>query len=149
MAKKETAIVKAATKGGGLQGAMDKMPTLIETFDFSKIKVDKSKSLAEQRRQVAIELGLRKPRKIYETPQARKAAAKKRADDKRELKRLAYEKAGIPFGKRKKMTVEERKEHRTEKRHAKKDILDWGKSFMKEHPEEAKKYGIDPSKYKF
>ena len=98
MAKKETAIVKAATKGGGLQGAMDKMPTLIETFDFSKITVDKSKSLAEQRRQVAIELGLRKPRKIYETPQARKAAAKKRADEKSALKRLAYEKAGIPSG---------------------------------------------------
>jgi hypothetical protein len=146
--KSTSIVVAAASSGGQLADAVRSMPT-IDSLSFANLKVDHSLPLSEQRRQVAMQLGLRKPRKVYESPQARKAAAKARADAKRELKRQAYAKAGIPFGVRKKMTPEERKQHRTEKRHEKKDILSWGKTFMKEHPEEARKYGIDPTKFKF
>lgn len=145
MAKGKGKSTDLTVKGSPLQNAVDSMPSITEV-SFANLKIDKSLPMKEQRRQALLQLGMKQTRKRYETPAERKEAAKRRSKERRDKRNAELSKLGLGPTPRVKLTHEEKVEKRKEKRHTKNDFF---KEMLKTHPEEAKKFGIDPSKWKF
>jgi len=145
MAKGQGKSTDLVVKGSPLQNAVNSMPSINEV-SFSNLQIDKSLPLSQQRKQALIQLGMKKPRKQYETPAERKAAAKARAKERRDKRNAELTKLGLGPQPRQKLSHDEKVEKRKEKRHTKNDFF---KEMLKTHPEEAKKFGIDPNKWKF
>ena len=122
-------------------------PLVPTTFpDLSGILRNEELSLAEKRRKVLEQLGMRHPRQKYATPEEKKAAQEARRL-KRKADRLEIFKAqGIEPRKRgPKKSKAERAAARKARRHNKTMAL---KEMALANPDLAKKYGINPSRFK-
>ena len=135
MPKKGTEIVPA-----------ENLIPVTSTPDFTNILESESLSIAEKRKKVLEELGLRSTRRKYASPEERKEAAKKRRDERRAARAKVLEQYGLePKTRGPKLTKAEKKKRRSERGKARRSFL---REMAKAQPELAKKYGIDPSKFK-
>ena len=80
-----------------------------ELVPFSGAGVVPGLSLREMRRTTLMEGGLLKPRKQYESKEARKAASKERAKERRESRKAFLEKKGVAPSERVKLTKAQKK----------------------------------------
>lgn len=101
---------------------------------------------SERRRGVLVALGVRTPRKKYKTKKERKAAAKMRREERKKERSVLYEQYGItPRMRGPKLTEEEKKKKRSERGKKRRELF---REMARKDPETAKRYGIDPSKFK-
>lgn len=122
------------------------VPVVAEPLDFSKVIESESLTLAQKRKEVLEALGLKRKKKKYDTPEEKKAAAKKRRDERKATRREVLKKYGLePRKKGPKMTQAERKKKRSERGKTKRGFL---REMARANPDLAKKYGIDPSRFK-
>jgi len=116
--------------------------------DFSNILQSQELTLVDKRRKVLEGLGLRKPRKKYKTKEERKATAKERAKARRAERLQLLEKYGLgarPKGKKKYGSKEERKAAGKERAKDKRRFL---REMARKNPDLARKYGIDPERFR-
>lgn len=84
-----------------------------------------------------MEGGLLKPRQRYESKEERKVAARERAKERRETRKSYLEEKGVsPAARKAKLT-------KAEKKVKSKTLRKYRNIYLREHPEEAKKLGID------
>jgi len=108
--------------------------------------LDSEMSLPEKRRKVLEELGARKPKKKYKTVEDRKAAAKERAGVRRAEKIKILGKYGLaPKKAGPKLTKEEKREKRSNKGKVKREFI---REMARQNPDLAKKFGIDPTRFR-
>lgn len=125
---------------------MPKKTALIPMPDFSSILGAPDVPIAIKRKKVLEELGLRRPRKKYESVEERKAAAKERAKKRREerlqvLKRYKLE----PKKKGPGLTKAQKKEKRRTRGQDKRQFL---REMARQNPDMARKFGIDPTRFR-
>lgn len=114
--------------------------------DFTSVIADESLTMTEKRQQILESLGLRRTKKKYPTTEARKAAAKVRAKERREERTKALAQYGLePTKLGPKRTEEEKKVARTDR--GKRRRLAF-KEMATAQPDLAKKYGFDPKKFR-
>lgn len=114
--------------------------------DFTSVIQSKSLDLETKRKKVLEGLGLRHPRKKYASPDERKAAAKKRREERKAERAKVLGKYGIaPKKKGPRLTKAQRKTRRSKRGKERREFL---REQAKQHPELAKKYGIDVSRFK-
>jgi len=100
----------------------------------------------ERRRGIAIALGLRTPRKRYKNKKERKAASKERREQRKKDRLTLYEQYGMTPRKRgAKLTPDEKRAKRSERGKKRRELL---REMARANPELAKKYGVDPSRFK-
>jgi len=122
------------------------MPSMPSPKDFASILESESLSMAQKRRQVLEQLGLKGTRKKYASPVERKAASKERREKRKSTRLESLKQYGLePKVRGPKMSKEERKTKRSERGKTKRGFL---REMAKANPELAKKYGIDPSRFK-
>ena len=115
------------------------------TSDFSHI-IQKDIPLAQKRSMILVELGLKKPKKQYATKEERKLAAKERTKERKKERLSVLEKYGLePKKKGPKLSKEQKKQRRKTRSKAKRTFL---RDMARADPEMAKKYGIDPARFK-
>jgi len=134
-------------KGREVQ-AITSPPSLIggTPLDFSSVIESESLSMAEKRRKVLEQLGLKGTKKKYATPEERKAASKKRREERKSTRLEVLKKYGLePRKKGPKMSKEQRKQKRSERGKTKRGFL---REMARANPDLAKKYGIDPRRFK-
>lgn len=103
-------------------------------------------TLSEKRHKVLEALGKVKPKKKYASVAERKAAAKKRAEERKKAKLDVLKKFGLEPSKRgPKKSPEEKKLHRKEKGKQRRSFL---REMAKSNPDVAKKFGIDINRFK-
>lgn len=113
---------------------------------FNHILESKELSLSEKKAKLLRELGVTSPKKKYETKEERKEAAKKRAKERKEERDAILSEYGLGPGRRgPKLSKEEKRARRKARAKKKRDFM---KEMAKKYPNLAKKYGIDPSKFK-
>lgn len=144
MPKKRASVTRTqevlSLPAGGLQAGTTAIP------DFSAIIQSESLDLAEKRKKVLEQLGLRRPRKKYATPGERKEASKKRREGRKATRLEALKKYGLePKKKGPKMSKEERGKKRSERGKSRREFM---REMARGSPDLAKKYGIDPSRFK-
>ena len=93
-------------------------------------------NLREMRRSVLMEGGLLTPRRKYESKEERKAAAKERGKARRESRKAFLEAQGIAPAARAKLSKAQRRARSKEFRRIR-------NVYLKSHPEEAKRLGVD------
>lgn len=147
-AKKETGIVPAG-EGKVVEGAMKLPKSGIGGGkpDFSNILQKEDLTLADKRKAILEQLGMRKPKQKYKNLEERKAAAKERSKARKEkrLAALAEIDPNLVPKKREKMSSEEKKAKRSERRERR---LGFMFEMAKANPELAKKFHIDIDKLK-
>jgi hypothetical protein len=127
---------------------MPKKTALIpmETPDFSNILSSTELPLAAKRRKILEQLGLRRPKKRYASVEERKKAAKERAKRRKEERLKVLKGYGLePRKKGPKLTKEQKRERRKARAKAKREFF---REMAKQNPDLAKKFGIDPSRFK-
>ena len=112
--------------------------------DFSNI-LSADIPISLKRQQILTELGLRKPKKKYETIEERKAAAKERAKKKRAEKVKALKPFGLEPKPKPRKTKAQKKERRKERGRVRRELF---REFAKMNPDMAKKAGFDPSRFR-
>ena len=137
------AIVEASNIG--MPGMLaEENPLQAAAVDFSDI-LSKVDATPGQKRRMALErLGLVKPKKIYDSPAARKAAAKARAKQRRASKLAALPEEFRPRPKMQR-SPEEKKERRKERGKEKRMFL---REMAEKDPSLAAKYGIHVELFK-
>ncbi len=94
-------------------------------------------NLREMRRSILMEGGLLKPRKQYESREERRAAARERAKARRVDRKAYLEKRGIaPAVRSPKLT-------KAEKKARSKELRRMRNIYLRKHPAEAKRVGVD------
>jgi len=122
------------------------VPMVTELPDFSSVIKSESLSLAEKRKKVLEGLGLKRTKKVYANSEERKAAAKKRREERKATRREYLSRYGLePRKKGPKLTKEERKKKRSERGKVKRGFL---REMARANPDLAKKYGIDPNRFR-
>ena len=114
--------------------------------DFSKIIQSESISMVEKRKLVLEKLGMKGTKKKYATTEERKLAAKERSKKRREERVTALKEYGLePKAKGPKKTKAQKKATRKARGKSRRSFL---REMAKANPELAKKYGIDPKRFK-
>lgn len=105
-----------------------------------------AKPLSDKRREVLIALGLRRPRQKYTTPALKKTAAKKRRKERKLERNKELAKYGLAPRKRgKKLTTDQKNKRRNERGKNKRAGL---REMARANPDLAKKFGIDPTRFR-
>ena len=103
-------------------------------------------SPGERRRAVLVALGLRTPRQKYKSKKQKKSAAKERREQRKKDRLAVFEQYGITPRKRgTRLTPEQKKEKRSERGKQRRALL---REMARANPELAKKYGVDPTRFK-
>ena len=114
--------------------------------DFSSVLSTQDMSLSMKRRKVLEELGLRKPKKKYASVEDRKAAAKERAKKRKEERVKVLKQYGLEPKKRgPKLTKAQKTAKRQDRGKVRREFL---REMARQNPELAKKFGIDPSRFR-
>lgn len=139
MAKKTT--VPAVSTLGFASGA-----AVPWSQDISAIIQREDISPSEKRKALLVKLELRQTRRKYKTKAQRTAAAKTRRD-KRKTERLSvFEQYGLePKTRGPKLTAEEKRKKRSTRGKTRRSLF---REMARANPEMAKKYGVDPSRFK-
>ena len=120
--------------------------TEVSMPDFSSIVTSEGLSLAEKRKKVLEGLGMRTRKQRYGSVEERKKAAKSRRDKRKKERLEALAKYGLePRKKGPKKTKAQRKEARSIRGKSKREAF---REMAKASPDLAKKYGIDPSRFR-
>jgi len=114
--------------------------------DFSSIITSESLTIAEKRKKVLEGLGMRTRKKKYESVEERKAASKLRREERKKERLSALAQYGLePRKKGPRKTKAQKKKARSERGKARREFM---REMAKASPDLAKKYGIDPSRFK-
>lgn len=125
---------------------VEEVPALGTGLDFSSVIQSESLTMAEKRKTVLEKLGLKATKKKYATPEERKAASKLRAKERREARIVALKPYGLEPAKRgPKKTKAQKKLARKARGKARREFI---RDMAKADPDLAKKYGIDPKRFK-
>jgi len=125
---------------------VEEVPALGAGIDFKSVIESESLSMAEKRKTVLEKLGLKATKKKYATPEERKTASKLRAKERREARIAALKPYGLePAVRGPKKTKAQKKAARKARGKARRGFI---REMAKASPELAKKYGIDPARFR-
>ena len=142
MAKKS--IAKA--EGGDLTTPIVDVAPVPWNLQVSQAMTMEGLTPSERRRAVLVALGERTPRKKYKTKKEKKAAQKERREERKKKRGVLYEQYGItPRERGTKLTEEEKRQKRSARGKTRRSAF---REMARKDPELAKKFGIDPSKFK-
>ena len=142
MAKKGKST-KIALVGTPVVGEPTKKATLP---DFTNVIKSDVLTEREKRNEILVQLGLKQKKRKYPTPEARKAAAKERSAKRRKERSTVLAQYGLEPKKRgPKRSEDEKAEARRERGKTKRAFI---REMARAEPDLAKKYGIDPSRFK-
>lgn len=131
--KKETAVTPVPALGPA-------------PLDFTSVIESETLSIAAKRKHVLEQLGLKGRKRKYATLEERRAASQKRREERKATRLEVFKKYGLePKEKAPKMTKEQRKQKRSERGKAKREFY---RQMARADPALAKKYGIDPKRFK-
>ncbi len=114
--------------------------------DFKDVIQSETLSMAQKRSTILEKLGLKSTKRKYATTEERKTASKSRAKERRESRTKALKQYGLEPAKRgPTRTKAQKRESRKARGKQRRGFL---REMARSSPEIAKKYGIDPGRFK-
>jgi len=138
-------VVKSESEGS-LTTPITDVTSVAWNPQVSQVMTMEGLTPGERRRGVLVALGLRTPRQKYKSKKQRKTAAKERRLQRKKDRLALYEQYGItPRPRGAKLTPEQKKAKRSERGKNRRAAL---REMARANPELAKKYGVDPARFK-